>query len=139
MKRIKNNFFFFLSLCLIAFSSCENSNEETSLELTIQDKLEILKSGEWLLKGFEDKVMHTYKEGKQFTFYGTDSVFEDEAIPGTQAYSIDGEQLTFDYNFGNIKTYDVKVSCDNNIVEFYDNGVLSKTLFKRDSNYKNCI
>lgn len=124
---------------LLFFTSCEDSSNEIQPELTIQNKVEILKSGEWLLKDFEDRVMHTYKDGKQFTYYGTDSVFSDEAIPGTQAYSINGDKLTFDYNFGNIKTLEIQISCDNNIIEFYDNGELNKTLYRRGSNYKSCL
>tara|TARA_R110002126_G_scaffold142037_3_gene287561 strand:+ start:17537 stop:17956 length:420 start_codon:yes stop_codon:yes gene_type:complete len=139
MNSIKKTFFICLTVIAASFTSCEDASNDISTELTIQNKVEILKSGEWLLKGFEDSVMHTYKDGKQFTYYGTDSVFSDEAIPGTQAYVIDGEQITFDYNFGNMATYEVKISCDNNIIEFYSNGELNKTLYKRDSDYKNCL
>lgn len=139
MNSIKKSFFICLAVIAASFTSCEDASNDIPTELTIQDKVEILNSGEWLLKGFEDRVMHTYKDGKQFTYYGTDSVFSDEAIPGTQAYVIDGEQLTFDYNFGNMATYEVKISCDNNIIEFYSNGELNKTLYKRDSDYKNCL
>ncbi|MBT4412677.1 MAG: hypothetical protein HOC83_01190 [Polaribacter sp.] len=140
MSTLKKGIFAIFTLTsLLFFTSCEDSSNDIPAELTIQNKVEILKSGEWLLKGFEDRVMHTYKDGKQFTYYGTDSVFTDEAIPGTQSYTIEGDNLTFDYNFGNIRTFEVKISCDNNIIEFYDNGELNKTLYRRGSNYMNCL
>lgn len=140
MNTLKKAAFAILTLIsVLFFSNCENSNEELETKLTIQNKVEILKSGQWLLKSFEDRVMHTYKDGKQFTYYGTDSVFEDEAIPGTESYTIEGDKLTFDYNFGNIRTYELEISCDNNIIEFYDNGELNKTLYRKDSNYKDCL
>jgi len=128
-----------ITFSIVFFSSCENSSDDIQTELSIQQKVEQLKSGQWLLKDFEDRVMHTYKEGKQFTYYGTNNVFPDEAIPGTQTYTIEGDRLTFDYNFGNIITFDVKVSCDNNIIEFYKDGELNKTLYRRNSNYKDCL
>lgn len=140
MKSTKNNFFFFFAfLCIAGFSSCENSNEELNSELTIQKKVELLESSEWLLKGFEDRVMHTFSNGERFTYYGTDNVFSDEAIPGTEDYSITGELLTMDYHFGNIYVYELKFSCDNNIVEFYRDGELNTTLYKRGSSFQNCL
>lgn len=132
------------SIILIAFSivtltSCENSADDIQTELSIQEKVQMLEQNEWLLKDFEDRVMHTFIDGKQFTYYGTDNVFSSEAIPGTQSYTINGEQLTIDYNFGNLKTFDLKVTCDANIIEFYENGELNKTLYRRNSNYKDCL
>lgn len=123
---------------IITFINCDNSNEETLTELTIEEKVQVLESSEWLLKGFEDRVMHTYTDGKQFTFYGSDSVFG-QAIPGTESYTIEGELLTIDFNFGNVFTFEIKVSCENNIVEFFKDGELNKTLYKRGSNYQECL
>lgn len=140
MKCIKNNFFFCLALVtILGFSNCENSNEDLSTELSIESKVAILENNEWLLKGFEDRVMHTFSEGKKHTYYGTDSVFPDEAIPGTQSYTIEGLFLKMDYNFGNVSIYEVQFSCNNNIVEFYKDGQVNATLYKRDSNYKDCL
>ncbi|MCH3881522.1 MULTISPECIES: hypothetical protein [Tenacibaculum] len=135
---IKNIFICLTLISAIAFTSCDNSEDGLPVELTIEEKVQVLESDEWLLKGFEDRVMHTYADGKQFTFYGTDSVFG-QAIPVTEAYVIEGDLLTFDFNFGNIFTYDLKVSCDNNIVEFFKDGELNKTLYKRGSNYEECL
>ena len=140
MNNISKKLFFYLTLFIaIGFTSCEDSSEELSTELTIQNKVEILKSGEWLLKGFEDRIMHTFKDGKRFTYYGTDNVFTDEAIPETQSYTVSGDLLTMDFNFGNVFTYDVKVSCNDNIIEFYKDGELNTTLYRRGSNYKDCL
>ncbi len=124
---------------LLFFTSCEDATTEIETELTIQDKVEILKSSEWLLKGFEDRVMHTFSDGKRFTYYGTDSVFSDEAIPGTEDYTITGDLLTIDFHFGNVSTFELKFSCDNNIVKFYKDGELNSVLYKKDSNYKDCL
>ncbi len=140
MKSIKNKFFFFLAvLTITGFSSCEDSDNDFATELIIQNKVELLESSEWLVKGFEDRVMHTFVNGERLTYYGTDSIFSDEAIPGTQSYTITGELLTMDFNFGNIYTYELKFSCDNNIVEFYRDGELNTTLYKRGSNYEQCL
>lgn len=140
MKTILNKFIVcFTLLSVLVFTSCNDSKDDLDLELSIQQKLAVLQTGDWLLKGFEDRVMHTFSDGKRFTFYGTENIFSDIAIPGTQAYTISGELLTLDFNFGNVKTYEVIVSCENNIVEFYEDGELNATYFKKDSNYKDCL
>jgi hypothetical protein len=140
MNNISKKLFFYLTLCItIGFTSCEDSSEALSTEVTIENKIEILKSSEWLLKGFEDRIMYTFSNGKRYTFYGTDNVFSDEAIPGTEDYTITGDMLTMDFHFGNVYTFEIKVSCDNNIVEFYKDGELNTTLYRRDSNYKDCV
>ena len=38
-----------------------------------------------------------------------------------------------------IATYDLKFSCDNNIVDFFINGEPHSTLFKLGSNYEQCL
>ena len=140
MKTIKTTILLCLTLFItIGFISCEDANEELNASATIENKIDILKSGEWLVKGFETNVMHTFADGKRFTFYGTDGVFVDEPIPGTQAYTISGDLLIMDFNFGNVFTYEVKVSCDNNIVEFFKDGELNTTLYRRGSTYMQCL
>lgn len=139
MNSIKKLFFVCLTLIAVSFTSCEDSNDDLSAELTIQNKVEILKSAEWLLKGFEDNTMYTFKDGERFTYYAVDNVFSDEALPGTIDYTIDGDFLKMDFHFGNVYNFEVKVSCDNNIVEFYKDGELNTTLYRRNSNYKDCL
>ena len=140
MDFIKTKFIFtFVLVFLIGFASCEKSNEDILTELSIQDKIQILESDEWLLKDFEDRVMHTFSKGERFTYYGTDNVFPNEAIPGTEDYTITGNLITIDYHFGNISVLEIKFSCNNNIVKFYSEGVLNTTLYKRNSNYKGCL
>lgn len=140
MKNRMNKSFFYITLFLtIVFSSCSNSNDELPLELTIQDKVALLEGGEWLVKGYEDKVMYTFNDGKQFTYYGIDSVFTENPIPGAFEYTITGNTITIDYNFGNISSYEILFSCDNNIVEFYKEGELNNTLYKKGSNYEQCL
>ena len=75
MNSIKKLFFVCLTLIAVSFTSCEDSNDDLSAELTIQNKVEILKSAEWLLKGFEDNTMYTFKDGERFTYYAVDNVF----------------------------------------------------------------
>jgi hypothetical protein len=140
MMNISKNLFFYLSFFMaIGFSSCEDSSAALETELTIQNKIQILQSGEWLLKGFEDRVMHTFSNGERFTHYGTNSEFTTSAIPGIQTYIVVGSSLSMDFNFGNVYTYEVKISCNNNIVEFYRDGQLDTTLYRRGSNYKDCL
>lgn len=140
MKNTNKKLVYFLVFFLaLGFTSCENSNEIISTELTIQQKVALLEGSEWLLKGFEDRVMHTFKDGKKFTYYGTNNVFSETPIPGAFDYTITGNLLTIDLNFGNVKTYEVAFSCNNTIVKFYENGELNSELYKKDSNYKSCL
>jgi len=136
---IKIVFTIFTLSSILFFSSCENSSNEIQKELTILEKVVLLESSEWLLKGFEHNTMHTFAGGERFTYYGTDRVFSDEALPTTQAYSIIDNLMKINFNFGHIRTYEVRFSCDNNIVEFFDAGELSTTLYKRGSNYLDCL
>ena len=139
MKNIFNKFLLLFTLISsLIFMNCENSNELSS-ELTIQQKVVLLEGTEWLLKGFEDSVMYTFKDGKQFTYYGTNSVFSKDPIPGTFDYTITGNLLTIDLHFGNIKSYEIEFSCNNTIVKFYENGALNKILYNKGSNYKSCL
>lgn len=124
-------------IVVLLLVSCSNNDE--NLDLTIQEKIEILESNEWLLKGFENNVMHTFKEGKRYTFYGKDGKFDNEAIPGTESYTKAGELLMMDFNFGNEKTFELQFSCKNRIVSFYENGELNSTLYLRNSNYQECL
>jgi hypothetical protein len=138
MKKLQNNLVMSLTvLVMTLFISCSES-EDLPEVLTIQEKVELLESNQWLLKGFEDRVMHTFSEGERFTFYGTDSVFA-EPIPGTNDYTITGDLFTIDFNFGNIGIYDLEISCDNNIIEFFVDGELNSTLLRRGSNYEACL
>ncbi len=123
-------------LSFVFFSNCE-SNQETELE--ISSKLELLENGEWLLKGFEDKVMYTFTNGERATYYGENDVFSNEPIPGKHAYSFQENKITIDLNFGNMVTYEIKFSCNNTIVEFYIDEKLNSTLYQRNSRYKDCL
>lgn len=127
--------------CLIligVFSNCTNNNEDLQLELTMQEKVAILETGEWLLKGFEETIMHTFKDGEEFTYYGDKGEFK-AAIPGTKDYWIEDDKLFIDFNFGNVFSYHIKMSCNNNIIELIKDGEVNKTLLKRSSNYKECF
>lgn len=140
MTKKGNKFFIYLAIIsAITLTSCGSANEDFSLELSLQEKVTILESNAWLLKGYEDRVMHTFKNGEQFTYYGTDNEFSDTPIPGTQDYTIAGNLLIVDYHFDNIVNYELKLSCNNNIVDFYKDGVLNKTLYRKNSNYKECL
>ena len=140
MKNLCNKFFISLTIISsITFSSCSDSDDNLETELSMQQKIQIIESGEWLLKGFETTVMHTFTNGERFTFYGTNGVFSNGAIPGTDAYTIIGNQLLLDFSFGNTGTYDLEVSCDNNIVAFFVDGDLHSTYYKRFSNYEECL
>jgi hypothetical protein len=136
---IKIVFTIFTLSSILFFSSCENSSNEIQKELTILEKVVLLESNEWLLKGFEHNTMHTFAGGERFTYYGTDHVFSEEAIPGTVDYLIDGNLLSMDFHFDHVYTFEIKVSCDSNIIEFYRDGELNTTLYKRGSNYLDCL
>lgn len=139
MKNICNKFLvLFTLISALTFTNCENSNELPT-ELSIQQKVALLEGTEWLLKGFEDRVKHTFKDGKKFTYYGTNTVFSVNPIPGTFDYTITGNLLTIDLHFGNVKSYEVEFSCNNSIVKFYENGELNSVLYKKGSNYKSCL
>ncbi len=122
----------------IMFSSCSDTGEILE-DLTISEKIQLLEKSEWLPKGFEDRVMYTFENEKRSTYYGEDGKFTDP-IPGKNEYKIEGELFIIDLNFGNISTFDeVIFSCDNQIVKFYLNKELKSTLYKRNSNYKDCL
>ena len=139
MQKIINHFFIYLALVtVISFTSC-SSDENTSIELTIEEKVTLLESNQWLLKDFEDRVMHEFKAGERLTYYGVDNVFSDPAIPGTEDYVVSANMLIMDFHFGNVYTFELKVLCENNIVEFYRDGQLNTTLYRRGSNYEQCL
>ena len=73
-----------------------------------------------------------------FTFYGIDGEFT-EAIPSKKAYAIIDSKFVIDYNFGIIKKYVLVVRCNNNIVEMYDDTQGQIILYRKDSNYKDCL
>ncbi|WP_146106910.1 hypothetical protein [Polaribacter porphyrae] len=139
MKIVSKSIFTLLTAAtLLLFISCE-SNEEAIPE-TIETKTELLESGEWLLKGFEDRVMYTFVNGERATYYGENDIFPNEPIPGKHAYSFQDDKITIDLNFGNIYTYEIKFSCDNNIIQFYnDKGELNSALYRKGSNYQQCL
>ena len=139
MNIVNKKIFSYLILFItVGFASCENSSEELPIELTIQNKVELLESNEWLLKDYEDRIMYTFVNGKRYTQYGESSVFF-EVIPGKEEYEIIGDQLKIDFNFGHVYTFEIKVSCNNNIVSFFRDGELNTTLYKRGSNYEECL
>ncbi len=139
-KKNSSNFYTLIMIvCITVLMSCRDSKEIVPEELTIEQKIVLLEKGEWLLKGFEDRVMHTFKQGKEHIHYSiVDGEFL-EAIPGTHDYIIEGNLLTMDFHFGHVYSYELKFSCDNNIVQFFRNGELNKTFYKRGSNYKQCL
>ena len=108
------------TISILFFSSCEDSSNEIQKELTILEKVELL-------------------ESERFTYYGADHVFSDEAIPGTEDYLIDGNLLSMDFHFEHVYIFEIKVSCDSNIIEFYRGGELNTMLYKRGSNYLDCL
>ena len=128
----------FVLTLVSVFASCESAYEEQPKTLNIQEKVALLEGNEWLLKDFEDRVMHTFVDGKRQTQYGEDSVFF-EVLPGKETYEIVGDLLKMDFNFGHVYTFEVRVSCENRIVEFYREGELNTTLYLRGANYKSCL
>lgn len=139
MTYLKTTKLILLCIVTISLSSC-TENEENILEpLTIESKVELLEKSEWLLKDFEDRIMYTFVTGERLTYYGENNVFQVNPIPTKNPYTIVNEKFQLDLFFGNIKLYDLKFSCNNNIAEFLENDVVVMTLYKRDSNYKACL
>lgn len=139
MKNFSKQFIYTITLFLaFGFSSCEDENEVISTELTIQQKVTLLESSEWLLEGFEDRVLYTFKDGKQFTYYGVNTIFDENPIPGTFEYTITGNLLTVDQHFGNVFTYELSFTCDTTIAILSRDGSIGR-LFKRGSNYQDCL
>lgn len=128
-----------LFISAFVFVGCEDDATDFDRPLTITEKVAILESQEWLLKGFEESVMHTFSNGERFTYYAVNNEFAEDAIPGTEDYTISGDLLTMDFHFGNVKTYELVFSCNNTIVEFYNAGILQNTLYQRNSNYQSCL
>ncbi|WP_431167145.1 hypothetical protein [Tenacibaculum halocynthiae] len=138
MKSLCNLIVFIGIIILLGFASCNSNDDELPKELTIEDKIELLEKGDWLLKGLEKNVKHTFKSGKRSTFYGIDGVFT-TPIPRTFDYYKTNEKLTINYGGSNIKSYEVEFSCENTIVSFFINKEVLQVLYKEGSSYKTCI
>ena len=138
MKSLWNQIVFVGIILLLVLSSCTSNEDELPKKLTIEDKIELLEKGDWLLKGFEKNVKHTFKNGKQSTFYGIDGVFT-TPIPRELDYYLTNQKLTINYGSGNIKSYDVEFSCENSIVSFFLNKEISQVLYKEGSDYQSCV
>lgn len=138
MKSLCNQIVFIGIIILLGFTSCNSNDDELPKELTIEDKIELLEKGDWLLKGFEKNVKHTFNNGKRSTFYGIDGVFT-TPIPRAFDYYKTNEKLTINYGGSNIKSYEVEFSCENTIVSFFINKEILQVLYKEGSNYKTCI
>lgn len=138
MKRV--TIIFLTVLSINTFISCDNTKDDIEGGQNIQEKIQLLEKSQWLLEGFEDRVMYTFVAGKRYTHYGENTVFG-EAIPETNDYKSVGELFFLDFNFGNTGTYELKFSCDSNIVELIlDGNPESKsTLYKLGSNYQECL
>ncbi|MFY7672111.1 hypothetical protein ACOSP6_13590 [Tenacibaculum sp. MEBiC06402] len=124
-------------LSIVLVIGCSKSEDDIPQELTIEEKVKILENGEWLLKDFEDTVMHTFKNGQLLTFYGTDGKFN-EPIPEKFNYSIVDSKLKIDLNFGNESIYELRISCNNNIIEMLGDEI-DGALYRKDSNYEDCL
>lgn len=140
MEKLKKelNWICLLVGLFLLWSCNESEGQIPREELTIESKIEVLEKGEWLLKGFEDRVMYTFKNGKRYTHYGEDGRFE-EPIPNTNNYFPFNFKLTIDFNFGTIKEFEVTLSCNNNIVALHENNELNTILYKRGTNYTGCL
>lgn len=141
MKKIINKLFVCLALVsTVTFTNCESAEDNLPEELSLAEKVITIEGTEWLLKGFEDRVMYTFENGERSTYYGTDNVFPEDPIPGRNDYKVESGLFIIDLNFGNMSTFDdIKLSCDNKIAEFYLDEELKMTLYKRNSNYQDCL
>ena len=133
-----------ICICLLFVSSllitgCENN--DVIQELTIQEKIEMLENNEWLIYNGDDaNVMYKFADGKRFNSYKSEGVWHEGSTVSSADYMAEGDLLTMDFYFGNVYTYNIEFSCNNNIVKFYIDGELANnTLYKRNSNYKDCL
>lgn len=125
-------------LTLIFCTSCQT--DENYITDDFQTKIELLEQGKWVLKDFENNVMYAFSNGERATYYGEKGEFPDTPIPEKHTYSFQDNKITLDLNFGNVFTYELKFSCNNNILEFFDDkGKLNTTLYRKDSNYQTCL
>ncbi|WP_088324736.1 hypothetical protein [Polaribacter tangerinus] len=137
MKILIINFRFLLLLFLsIAFVNCKSSEDDSPL--SISEKVVLLENSEWLLKGFEDRVKHTFSNGVKYTFYGQNNQFSETPIPGTQSYSIANNRLIISVNNTNYE-YELVFSCNNTIVSLFRDNELHSVLYENYSNYKECL
>jgi hypothetical protein len=143
MIKSKINSLRYLIILIVAlgFSSCEDDNKTLPKELTIQEKVALLESSEWLSKngGNEPNVMYTFSKGKRFNSYKSNGVWHEGSTASSADYVAEENLLTMDFYFGHVYTYELKVLCNNTIIEFYKDGELNDTLYKRNSEYKTCL
>ncbi|WP_408041386.1 hypothetical protein [Tenacibaculum amylolyticum] len=140
MEKLKKelNWICLLIGLFLLLSCSESEGQIPREELTIESKIEVLEEGEWLLKGFEDSVMYTFKNGKRYTHYGENGQFE-EPIPTINNYFPSNSKLSIDFNSGTIKEFEIALSCNNNIVELSENNNLKTTLYKHGTGYMGCL
>lgn len=142
MKDFKNKFYLVLSIiATISFINCNNSDDNFPKELTIQEKVELLEGHEWFSENGNrtPNVKFTFSEGKQYNSYLDGDIWHNNSTVSSADYVLEGSFLKMDFYFGNVYTYEIKVTCDNNIVMFISDGELHTTLYKRGSNYNDCL
>ena len=137
----KLNIFIVVLMVIGLFMSCSDSSENLAKELSIQEKIEFLESSEWLRKNGDNEpnVMYTFSKGKRFNSYKSEGVWHEGSTTSSADYMAEEDLLTMDFYFGHVYTYNVEFSCDNNIIKFFIDDELADTLFKRNSNYKDCL
>ncbi|QXP72956.1 hypothetical protein H0I31_04455 [Tenacibaculum sp. AHE15PA] len=137
----KLNIFIVVLMVIGLLVSCNDSSENMPDELSIQEKIEFLESGEWLSENGDNEpnVMYTFSKGKRFNSYKSEGVWHEGSTTSSANYMAEENLLTMDFYFGNVYTYNVEFSCDNNIIKFFKDDELADTLYKRNSNYKDCL
>lgn len=117
-------------MTLLALMSCGDDADNTNCTI----------EGRWLLEGFEQNTLYEFTESLRYTIYSSEEgVFGtiEDAIPGPHDYSIVGDSITIDLNFGNFLIAEPQFKCDCNVVDFVrDSGV--STLFKENHDLSSC-
>ena len=86
--------------------------------------------GRWTYEGFNLNTMYEFINGKRYTYYCSstalcdstywNSLDSNDAIPGWNNYTFDGDTLIIDLNFGNMQVLPLIFECNGNIINFQD-------------------
>lgn len=131
------NFLFITFLITISYS-CESDDSNNTLDELTTSSLII---GRWKVAGFENSVMKQITPTSIHTLYSIDGNFGglETAIPNPKNYDIEENDISIDYNFGNIGTFQLNFKCDGDVVEFLaSDGTLIDTYFREDYVISNC-
>lgn len=101
--------FFALVSALMIMTSTSCEKELISPTCAVEGRWQVLPS-----------TLYEFSDGLRYTIYSTsDNDFGgiEEAIPNPKEYTIEGDSITIDLDFGNVTTSSIEFKCDCNVLD----------------------